>query len=86
MRPQILQRGWKLCCTHLSLSRDPDGQSAVVPPLVHKLGLIVRLLLACGCVEPHVVDYSVVLSVAACGRRITVSLLALIIHSVTHSH
>lgn len=60
---------WKLCCADLSLCCDPDRQSAIVPPLIHKLSLIVRLLLSGGCVEKHVVDYPVILDVAACGRE-----------------
>lgn len=60
---------WKLCCTHLSLRCDPDRQRAIVPPLIHKLSLIVRLLLTGGCVEPHVVDYAMILNVAAYGRE-----------------
>lgn len=76
----------KLCCTDLSLRCDPDRHSAIVPPLIDMLGLIVRLLHARGRVEPHVVDYPVVLHIAACERRIAVSRLALIIHGVTRSH
>ncbi len=60
---------WKLCCTDLSLRRDPDRQSAIVPPLIHKLGLIVRHLLASGCVKIHVVDYPMILNVAAYRRE-----------------
>lgn len=52
--------------SNLSLRCDPDRQRAVVPPLVHKLSLIVALLLTRGGVEPHVVDHTVVLNVAAC--------------------
>lgn len=51
-------------CTDLSLGSDPDRQRAIVPPLIHKLSLIVRLLLKGGCVEPHVVDYPMILYVA----------------------
>ena len=51
--------------TDLSLGRDPDGQGAVVPPVVLKLGGIVALLLGGGGVEPHVVDHPVVLDVEA---------------------
>lgn len=73
--------------TDLSLRCDPDGQSAVVPPLIHKQTLIVRPLLTAGGVEPHVVDHAVILDVAACGgESLSVEKLALIIHSVTHSH
>lgn len=60
---------WKLCFTDLSLRCDPDRQSAIIPPLIHKQSLIVRLLLSGGCVEPHVVDYPVILNVAAYRRE-----------------
>lgn len=60
---------WKLCCTDLSLRCDPDRQSAIVPPLIHKLSIIVRLLRTGSCVEPHVVDYPVILNVAAYRRE-----------------
>lgn len=71
---------WKLCCTNLFLCRDPDRQSAIVPPLIHKLSLKVWFLLAGGCVEIHVVDYPVILNVAACrGESLSVCLHSLFI-------
>lgn len=59
---------WRLCCTDLSLRCDPDGQSAIVPPVIDKLSQIVGLLRTGGCIEPHVVDYPVILDVSPCRR------------------
>lgn len=75
----------KSCCTDLSLRCDPDRQSAIVPPFIHKLSRIVRPLLAGSRVKPHVVDYSMVLDVAACRREsLSVSVRSLFI--VWHIH
>lgn len=48
---------------YLSLSGDPDWQAAVIPPLVHKLCLVVWLLLRCRGVEPHVVYHTMILNI-----------------------
>lgn len=77
---------WKLCCSDLSLCCDPDRQGAIVPPLIHKLSLVVGLLHRGGCVEPHVVDYPVVLDVTPCRRESPSALPPLATHSVTHLH
>ena len=47
----------------LSLGCDPDGQGAIVPPLVLELALVVRQHLGGGGVEPHVVNHSMVLHI-----------------------
>lgn len=48
---------------YLSLGRDPDGQAAVIPPLVDELRLVVRLLLCGAGVEPHVVDHAMIFDI-----------------------
>lgn len=57
------------CHTCLSLSGDPDGQAAVVPPAVHTLCAVVGQLLTRAGVEPHVVNHPVVLQVSPCQER-----------------
>lgn len=59
------------CPTCLSLSCDPDGQAAVVPPAVDALRDVIGHLHPRAGVEPHVVYHPVVLEVFPCQKRWT---------------
>lgn len=54
---------------YLSLCCYPEREAAIVPPGRHPLRDVIGKLLSSAGVEPHVVNYSMVLNVLSCQER-----------------